>query len=223
MTYILGQEKPPLSEVLSHYGVVGMKWGVRKRYVQELNTEITRLNRVATNRADLIDKIETAAQTPIHRLIKDRGIKKYAKTHAEDLKAHRERLLNGETQAKDIIRLYSHVRLRHVDRRDIDTQNKMSTGQKAIIALKAAKFGLTLMSTIVAIKAGGSRASGHPAQLKINVSDSGVTRKVKEDYNSMTEREFFKKYAGTKARYARRVAKYGDPYEHVITKHPNLV
>lgn len=31
MTYILGQEKPPLQEVVTHVGVKGMHWGVRKK------------------------------------------------------------------------------------------------------------------------------------------------------------------------------------------------
>ena len=30
MSYILGQEKPPLDELVIHYGVKGMRWGVRK-------------------------------------------------------------------------------------------------------------------------------------------------------------------------------------------------
>ena len=43
-------------------------------------------------------------------------------------------------------------------------------------------------------------------------SDSKVTKKVKSDWNNMSDQEFMNKYSGSKAAYAKRVAKYGDPY-----------
>lgn len=43
-------------------------------------------------------------------------------------------------------------------------------------------------------------------------SDSTVTKRVKKDYNNLSDAEFFKKYSVTKERYAKRVKKYGDPY-----------
>lgn len=43
-------------------------------------------------------------------------------------------------------------------------------------------------------------------------SDSKVTKRVKNDYNNLSDAEFFKKYSVTKERYAKRVKKYGDPY-----------
>lgn len=43
-------------------------------------------------------------------------------------------------------------------------------------------------------------------------SDCSVTKKVKNDYDSMTDDEFFKKYKTTKKVYAKRVKRYGDPY-----------
>ena len=43
-------------------------------------------------------------------------------------------------------------------------------------------------------------------------SDSKVTKKVKSDWNNMSDQEFMNKYSGSKATYAKRVAKYGDPY-----------
>lgn len=52
-----------------------------------------------------------------------------------------------------------------------------------------------------------------PKTLASNKSDSKVTRKVKQDYNTMTDEEFLKKYKGSKAKYAKRVEKYGDPYK----------
>lgn len=43
-------------------------------------------------------------------------------------------------------------------------------------------------------------------------NDSSVTRRVKKDYNSMSDKEFSSKYKTTKNTYRRRVNKYGDPY-----------
>lgn len=55
-----------------------------------------------------------------------------------------------------------------------------------------------------------------PEKLSINKTDSDVTKNVKKDYNSSTNKEFRKKYAGTKKMYAKRVEKYGDPYQHSL-------
>lgn len=51
-----------------------------------------------------------------------------------------------------------------------------------------------------------------PEQLGYNKKDSSVTKRVKKDYNTMSDKEFMKKYQTTKKTYAKRVAKYGDPY-----------
>ena len=46
----------------------------------------------------------------------------------------------------------------------------------------------------------------------IDKSDSAVTKRVKKDWNNMSDAEFLKKYQTTKAVYEKRVTKYGDPY-----------
>ena len=51
-----------------------------------------------------------------------------------------------------------------------------------------------------------------PEKLVISASDSKVTKNVKYLYNVLTEQEFMKKFSCTKRTYAKRVAKYGDPY-----------
>ncbi len=51
-----------------------------------------------------------------------------------------------------------------------------------------------------------------PERLVANKSDSSVTKRVKSDYNNLTDGEFKRKYATTKDTYAKRVEKYGDPY-----------
>lgn len=53
-----------------------------------------------------------------------------------------------------------------------------------------------------------------PAQLGHLKGDSSVTRKVKDDYNKMSDPQFKSKYRVSKGTYARRVEKYGDPYKN---------
>ena len=42
--------------------------------------------------------------------------------------------------------------------------------------------------------------------------DSSITRRVKKDYNELSDKEFKRKYQGSKETYRKRVNKYGDPY-----------
>lgn len=49
-------------------------------------------------------------------------------------------------------------------------------------------------------------------KLDDNPNDSKVTRRVKKDYNSMTDVEFRRKYKTSKDVYRKRVNRYGDPY-----------
>ena len=53
-----------------------------------------------------------------------------------------------------------------------------------------------------------------PVQLGYSTTDSAVTRRVKENYNTMNDTQFMNKYHCSKATYAKRVAKYGDPYKN---------
>lgn len=53
-----------------------------------------------------------------------------------------------------------------------------------------------------------------PEKLSINKTDTDVTKNVKKDYNTTTNKEFRKKYAATKKMYARRVKKHPDPYQY---------
>lgn len=43
-------------------------------------------------------------------------------------------------------------------------------------------------------------------------SDSKTTRRVKNDYNTLSDAEFMRKYSASKERYRKRVNRYGDPY-----------
>jgi hypothetical protein len=58
----------------------------------------------------------------------------------------------------------------------------------------------------------GSKYKKHEKMDARNKQDSSVTRKVKRDYNELTDEEFKKKYRVSKNIYRKRVNKYGDPY-----------
>ena len=51
-----------------------------------------------------------------------------------------------------------------------------------------------------------------PDRLESRDTDTEVTKKVKNDYNSLDDSQFERKYATSKKTYARRVEKRGDPY-----------
>lgn len=51
-----------------------------------------------------------------------------------------------------------------------------------------------------------------PEQLGYDKNDSSVTKRVKKDYNSMSDQDFMNKYSVSKKTYAKRVDVYGDPY-----------
>lgn len=51
-----------------------------------------------------------------------------------------------------------------------------------------------------------------PSRLDSRDTDTAVTKKVKDDYNGLSDSQFQAKYATTKKTYAKRVEKHGDPY-----------
>lgn len=56
------------------------------------------------------------------------------------------------------------------------------------------------------------KRKARPDRLESRDSDTEVTKKVKNDYNSLDDDQFQRKYATSKNTYARRVEKHGDPY-----------
>lgn len=48
--------------------------------------------------------------------------------------------------------------------------------------------------------------------MKVSSRDLAVTKRAKNDYNNLSDHDFFYKYATSKNRYAKAVAKHGDPY-----------
>ena len=61
-------------------------------------------------------------------------------------------------------------------------------------------------------KDGSLTSAGKSRYMTPDKSDSAVTKRVKNDYNTLSDQEFMNKYKTSKQVYAKRVEKYGDPY-----------
>lgn len=62
------------------------------------------------------------------------------------------------------------------------------------------------------LTAAGRRRYGYGEKMTADKSDSSVTKKVKADYNNLSDQEFMNKYHSSKNAYRKKVNKYGDPY-----------
>ena len=62
------------------------------------------------------------------------------------------------------------------------------------------------------LTAAGRKHYGYGEKMTADAGDSSVTKKVKEDYNNLSDQEFMNKYHTSKSTYRKRVNKYGDPY-----------
>ncbi len=85
---------------LTHFGVKGMKWGVRKQ--RQLDTA----NRVATGKASTFEKVRFTLNTPVHELIRNgANVKKIAKGKAFLLQGQKDRFESGTSTKRDKVDL----------------------------------------------------------------------------------------------------------------------
>jgi hypothetical protein len=116
-------EKPGTPSEIVHYGVKGMKWGVRKSYTDKVDAKAARFRRVAEGRGSAVDKLKTYGTTTnldlARGLVKGkgyRGFKGAARFRAEDAEAHSARIKAGEATTKDILQMAGHISLADVAR-----------------------------------------------------------------------------------------------------------
>lgn len=118
---IVDLEKPGTPEELVHYGVKGMKWGVRKSYTDRVSKRAARLRRVGEGKGSALDKLRvhgttsniTLARSAIQRRP---GFKGAALIRAEGAEAHVARVQAGEATALDVLRMAGGVNLADVYR-----------------------------------------------------------------------------------------------------------
>jgi len=103
------QQKNPPQGDLTHYGVKGMRWGVKKARTGQLNGRAARNERVASGKSSLMDKAVTLGGSSAIRLATSGGLKKEAARRARDKRAQIERLSTGKAKVTDILRAYGTV------------------------------------------------------------------------------------------------------------------
>lgn len=103
------QQKNPPRDSLTHYGVKGMKWGVKKARTGDLHVRASRNERVAAGNGSLVDKAVTLGGSSVAKLVTSGGLKKEAARRAVNKRAQIERLSTGKSKAADILRAYGTV------------------------------------------------------------------------------------------------------------------
>lgn len=102
-----GNEKPSIED-LEHYGVKGMKWGVRKVHNDRVNASRKTLDKVASGKGSFREKLRVVDNSKVYDLA-TKGIKGTAKLHSEQLKQHQDRLNNGKATTMDKIAMYGNL------------------------------------------------------------------------------------------------------------------
>lgn len=98
-----------MGKELAHYGVKGMKWGVRKARTGDLNVRASRLERVAAGKGSVRDKVVSLGGSSLHNLAVNRGLKNESRRRAANYRAQEKRLATGKAKALDVLKAYGTV------------------------------------------------------------------------------------------------------------------
>lgn len=128
-------------EFLAHYGVKGMKWGVKKARTGDLGTRAARAKRYASGASKqaggtrrVIDTASALKNYGVNDLVKGRGLHKAAERHAKVYEAERKRLAKGEATAKDLIKAYGQITIE-----GLSTYGAYSVAKAAMTTVDATK------------------------------------------------------------------------------------
>jgi hypothetical protein len=103
----LSEEK---HDALSHHGVKGMKWGVKKARTSQLADRAARNERVAAGKGSLRDHLVTFGGSSAANMIRSGGYKKEAARRGANKRAEIQRLASGKTRVTDVLKAYGTVR-----------------------------------------------------------------------------------------------------------------
>lgn len=94
---------------LLHFGVKGMKWGVKKAYIARVSKNTAHFGRVADGTASKGDKVRTALTTPFSDMAKGGGLKGGAARVDARVKDHLDRVDKGKKTLEDTLKLVAGV------------------------------------------------------------------------------------------------------------------
>lgn len=94
---------------LLHFGVKGMKWGVKKAYVNRVSKQTAHIGRVAEGTGSKVDKARVALGASAHDLAKGRGLKGAATLKNDRIQGHLDRVEHGKKTLKDTLALVGGV------------------------------------------------------------------------------------------------------------------
>lgn len=96
-------EKPSLDDTLQHYGVKGMRWGVRRAYADRRQFQANTLHRVADGTANAREKRVALLSVSAKDLRRGRGLQGAAKIRGDEIQGHVDRVLSGQEKTKDLL------------------------------------------------------------------------------------------------------------------------
>ncbi|WPJ30704.1 hypothetical protein [Streptomyces phage Psst2] len=94
---------------VKHYGVKGMKWGVRKARTGDLNLQASRHEMIARGEGTKLQKVSATLNTPFKKLLVKDGVKEHAAERAKDLRGQEQRLATGKARTSDVLKAYGTV------------------------------------------------------------------------------------------------------------------
>lgn len=107
-------EKPGTPEELvelTHHGVKGMRWGVRKAYAARVSKVAEAHKRVGSGQGSLIEKYHIHKQTtPLEAIVRG-GYGKAATKRGENWQAHADRLDKGEAHVHDYLTMVGNLNM----------------------------------------------------------------------------------------------------------------
>jgi hypothetical protein len=105
----MSQRNPSPGE-LAHYGVKGMKWGVKKARTGDLRKGTILLDKVAAGKGTPLENMAVIQSSRWKDLsIKNGGFRGGAARRSAELKAEHDRIANGKATTKDMLRAYGGV------------------------------------------------------------------------------------------------------------------
>lgn len=126
-------------------------------------------------------------------------------------------LASNAKGAEDATSRYEAAKTAYAKAKDRETLLKKLGNKQALastLGLGAAGAGVGYGVNKLTSKKNQNGRIGGIDRLTVNSNDSAVTRRVKSDYNRMSDSQFKTKYRVSKKVYGKRAEKYGDPYKN---------